>query len=229
MNKKIPPLHSLTWLWCSLFAYSVLFGLLQKLLSSVPGLPEGIVLLLSCAVASAIPLLWSSLVSGEAPHFSSQKASLGTLVFLISVALSGNLAVMVLTPVLERVWNLVGFTAQAAAVGEEIATPLLAIYICIVGPVLEELIYRGVVLRRLLPGGARQAILLSALCFGLMHHDLNQGLSAFWCGLIFGYAALHYGLGTSIGLHIAGNSIAEALPLLRQVPWLSWLWCLSRW
>lgn len=154
MNKKIPPLHSLTWLWCSLFAYSVLFGLLQKLLSSVPGLPEGIVLLLSCAVASAIPLLWSSLVSGEAPHFSSQKASLGTLVFLISVALSGNLAVMVLTPVLERVWNLVGFTAQAAAVGEEIATPLLAIYICIVGPVLEELIYRGVVLRRLLPGCA---------------------------------------------------------------------------
>ena len=153
MNKKIPPLHSLTWLWCSLFAYSVLFGLLQKLLSSVPGLPEGIVLLLSCAVASAIPLLWSSLVSGEAPHFSSQKASLGTLVFLISMALSGNLAVMVLTPVLERVWNLVGFTAQAAAVGEEIATPLLAIYICIVGPVLEELIYRGVVLRRLLPGG----------------------------------------------------------------------------
>lgn len=216
MNKKIPPLHSLTWLWFSLFAYSVLFGLLQKLLSSVPGLPEGIVLLLSCAVASAIPLLWSSLVSGEAPHFSSQKASLGTLVFLISVALSGNLAVMVLTPVLERVWNLVGFTAQAAAVGEEIATPLLAIYICIVGPVLEELIYRGVVLRRLLPGGARQAILLSALCFGLMHHDLYQGLSAFWCGLIFGYAALYYGLGTSIGLHIAGNSIAEALPLLRQ-------------
>lgn len=66
-----------------------------------------------------------------------------------------------------------------------------------------------------------------------MHHDLYQGLSAFWCGLIFGYAALHYGLGTSIGLHIAGNSIAEALPLLRQaallVPWLSWLWCLSRW
>lgn len=204
-----------------------------KLLSSVPGLPEGIVLLLSCAVASAIPLLWSSLVSGEAPHFSSQKASLGTLVFLISVALSGNLAVMVLTPVLERVWNLVGFTAQAAAVGEEIATPLLAIYICIVGPVLEELIYRGVVLRRLLPGGARQAILLSALCFGLMHHDLYQGLSAFWCGLIFGYAALHYGLGTSIGLHIAGTALLWRCRYCARrallVPWLPWLWCLSRW
>lgn len=216
MIKKIPPLHSLTWLWCSLLAYSVLFGSLQKLLSSVAALPESIVLILSGAVASAVPLLWSALASGEVPRFSSQKASLGSVVFLMSVALSGNLAVMVLTPLLERVWNLAGFTAQAAAVGEEIATPLLAMYICIVGPVLEELIYRGVVLRRLLPGGARQAILLSALCFGLMHHDLYQGLSAFWGGLIFGYAALHYGLGTSIGLHIAGNSIAVALPLLRQ-------------
>lgn len=233
MNKKIPPLHSLTWLWCSLFAYSVLFGLLQKLLSSVPGLPEGIVLLLSCAVASAIPLLWSSLVSGEAPHFSSQKASLGTLVFLISVALSGNLAVMVTYPGsragVEPGW----LHRQAAAVGEEIATPLLAIYICIVGPVLEELIYRGVVLRRLLPGGARQAILLSALCFGLMHHDLYQGLSAFWCGLIFGYAACTTDWGRP------SDCTSPETALLRRcrycarrallVPWLSWLWCLSRW
>lgn len=216
MVKKFPPLHSLTWLWCSLLAYSALFGALQKLLSSVPGLPEGIVLILSGVVASAIPLLWSARANGEVPHFPSRKASLGSLFFLMSVALSGNLAVMVLTPLFERVWNLIGFTAQAAAVGEEIATPLLTMYICIVGPVLEELIYRGVVLRRLLPGGARQAILLSALCFGLMHHDLYQGLSAFWGGLVFGYAALHYGLGASIGLHIAGNSIAVALPLLRQ-------------
>lgn len=86
----------------------------------------------------------------------------------------------------------------------------------IVGPALEEPIYRGVVLRSLLSGGARQAILLSALCFGLMHHALYQGLSAFWCGLFFGYAALHDGLGMPIGLHIVGNSIAVALPLLRQ-------------
>ena len=30
------------------------------------------------------------------------------------------------------------------------------------------------------------------------------------------YAALHDGLGMPIGLHIVGNSIAVALPLLRQ-------------
>ena len=216
MVKKFSPMHSLTWMWCSLFAYGAVFGLLQKLLSSVPNLPESVVLLLSGAAASAIPLFWSARTGGEAPRFPSRKPSPGALIFLMSLALSGNLAVMVLTPIVDQVWNLAGFTAQAVAVEEEIATPLLAVYICIVGPVLEELIYRGVVLRRLLPRGARQAILLSALCFGLMHHDLYQGLSAFWCGLIFGYAALHYGLGASIGLHIVGNSIAVVLPLLRQ-------------
>ena len=87
---------------------------------------------------------------------------------------------------------------------------------CLAGPVLEELVYRGVVLPRLQPYGARLAILLSALCFGLMHHDLYQGLSAFWCGLVYGYAALHYGLGVSVALHIAGNSLAMVLPLLRD-------------
>lgn len=216
MIKKISPPHSLSWLWCSLLTYGVLFGLLQKLLSFVPGLPEGAVLLLSGAAASAVPLLWSALAGGDSPSLPAQHAAPGPLLVLMSVALSGNFAVMILTPVLEQVWSLAGFTAQAVPVGEEIATPLLALYICVAGPVLEELIYRGVVLRRLLPGGRRQAILLSALCFGLMHHDLYQGLSAFWCGLIFGYAALRYGLGASIGLHITGNTIAVALPLLRQ-------------
>lgn len=81
---------------------------------------------------------------------------------------------------------------------------------------LEELIYRGVVQRRLEPYGARLAVGLSALCFGLVHHDLYQGLSAFLGGLVFGYAALTYGLGLSIGLHIAGNTLAMALPLLRE-------------
>lgn len=214
MVKKIPPLRSLTWLWGSLLAYGALFGLLQKILSFIPGLPEGAGLLLISAVSSAVPLTWAALTTRDAPPFSASKPSSASLVFFMSVSLSGSLAVTMLTPLLEQMLNLAGFTALAA--GEEPAAPVLVLYICVAAPVLEELVYRGVVLRRLLPGGARQAVLLSALCFALMHHDLYQGLAAFWGGLIFGCAALHYGLRTSIGLHITGNSIAMALPLLRH-------------
>lgn len=216
MNKRLPPLHSLTWMWCSLLAYGVLFLVLQRVLPSAFRLPESVVLLFCGTAASAVPLLWAALTRGSAARFSPRKVSAGPMVFLFSAAVSGNLAVTLLTPLLERLWRLAGFTAQAVALGEETPTPLLAAYICVIGPVLEELVYRGVVLRRLLPGGERQAVVLSALCFALMHHDLYQGLSAFWSGLIFGYAALRYGLAASVGLHIAGNSIAVALPLLRQ-------------
>ena len=214
MVKKIPPLHSLTWLWGSLLAYSLLFGLLQKILFFIPGVSEGTVLLLSSAVSSAVPLIWSASTGGGTPPFPASKASPGLLVFLMSISLSDNLVLSLLTPVLEEIWGLVGFTALPA--GAATVTPLLVLYICVVAPVLEELVYRGVVLRRLMPGGERQAIVLSALCFALIHHDLYQGLSAFWGGLIFGYAALRHGLRVSVGLHVAGNSIAMALTLLQQ-------------
>lgn len=206
--------RSLTWLWLSLLAYGVVFGLLQKYLPAF-GLPEGAVLLLCAGAASAIPLFCAATGGRQAPEFPTERASAGSLIVLMSVALTGNFAVMLLTPVLERLWGLAGFTAQAAAGGDETITPLLALYVCVAGPVLEELIYRGVVMRRLLPG-PRRAILLSALCFGLMHHDLYQGMSAFLGGLVFGYAALRYGLAASIGLHITSNTIAVLLPLLRQ-------------
>ena len=214
MVKKIPPLHSLTWLWFSLLTYSLLFWLLQKILFFIPGVSEGTVLLLSSAVSSAVPLIWSASTGDGTPPFPATKASPGLLVFLMSISLSGNLAISLFTPVLEQIWNLVGFTALPA--GDATATPLLVLYICVVAPILEELVYRGVVLRRLLPGGERQAILLSALCFAFMHHDLYQRLAAFWGGLILGYAALHHGLRVSVGLHVAENSIAMALTLLQQ-------------
>lgn len=207
--------YRLTWLWLSLLGYSVLFGLMQKYLPLIPGLSEGTVLLLCGAVASAVPLLFAAYGGWKAPPLPAEQPSAGELVFLMSVALTGNFAVMFLTPVLERLWALAGLAAEPASGGDEIITPLLAVYVCVAGPMLEELIYRGVVMRHLLPG-PRRAILISALCFGLMHHDLYQGMSAFLGGLVFGYTALRYGLIASMGLHIANNTFAVALPLLRQ-------------
>lgn len=206
----------LAGLWYSLLAYSLIFGLLEKILSLFPGLPQGVVLMVCALAASTAPLAWFSYAGEGAPSFHPRRPSPRSLLFLFSLSLTGNLGIMVLTPLLEKVWKLAGLTAQAGPVGEEPATLLITLYICLVGPLLEELVYRNVVLRSLLPGGHRQAIFLSALCFGLMHHDLYQGLTAFLGGLVLGYAALHYGLAASIGLHMAGNTLALILPLLRQ-------------
>lgn len=202
-------------LWLALLAYSVLFALLQQRLLPSLGLPEGAVLCLSALVAS-MPALALGL-SRTAPAFPREKLRPATPVFLLCVALTGNLAVTAVVPLLETLWRGLGYTAQAAAGGDETLTPLLAVYICLVGPVLEELVYRGVVLPRLRPAGAWTAVVLSAVCFGLMHHDLYQGLAAFWGGLVYGWAALYYGLRLSVVLHILNNSVAVALPLLREL------------
>lgn len=207
--------RSLAPVWAVLLAYSALFGLLQKFVFTPLGVPEGLTLLACSVLASAVPLAWNALRPAPRPAHDRQVPRPGTVGFLFCLALTGNLAVTLLTPLLERLWKPLGLTALPPP-GGDAPTFWLVFYICLAGPVLEELVYRGVVLPRLQPYGARLAILLSALCFGLMHHDLYQGLSAFWCGLVYGYAALHYGLGVSVALHIAGNSLAMVLPLLRD-------------
>lgn len=208
--------RSLALLWLSLLAYSALFGLLQKILLPRFGLPGDVSVLISIGVASAVPLAYGAALGPAGTARPRRTPRPGAVIYLFCLAQAGGLVVMALTPLLEQLWKLAGYTAQPPAAAEGMTTPLELLYICVLGPVLEELIYRGVVQRRLEPYGARLAVGLSALCFGLVHHDLYQGLSAFLGGLVFGYAALTYGLGLSIGLHIAGNTLAMALPLLRE-------------
>ncbi|MFP9075396.1 CPBP family intramembrane glutamic endopeptidase, partial [Enterococcus faecalis] len=48
------------------------------------------------------------------------------------------------------------------------------LYICVIGPIIEELIYRGTLMTQLKKYGIHFAILFSAFYFGLIHHDLYQ-------------------------------------------------------
>lgn len=206
---------ALNHLWLSLLGYSILFGLLHRWVMPRLGLPEGAVLLLCGVLASAVPLVWAAADGMPSPPRPAVRPRAESLVFLMSLAIAGNLVLSLLSPRLELLWKPLGLTALPAPGGDESLTLPVALYICAVGPLLEELVFRGVLMRRLGPAGARTAVLVSALCFGLVHHDLYQGLSAFWCGLVYGWAALRYGLGVSVGLHMAGNTVAVALQLLQ--------------
>ena len=82
------------------------------------------------------------------------------------------------------------------------------LYIYVIGPIIEELIYRGTLMTQLKKYGINFAILFSAFYFGLIHHDLYQGISAGLGGIIFGYVAYRYSLLYSIVLHINSNTFA---------------------
>nr|WP_262904866.1 CPBP family intramembrane glutamic endopeptidase [Hymenobacter pini] len=84
--------------------------------------------------------------------------------------------------------------------------------LCIVAPVLEELLLRGVVLQGLLrnfPNRPWIAIGQSALIFGIMHMNPPQSLATFGLGLLMGW--LYYrtrSLWLCMGAHFVNNFFA---------------------
>ncbi|MBJ6143334.1 CPBP family intramembrane glutamic endopeptidase [Hymenobacter sp. BT559] len=99
--------------------------------------------------------------------------------------------------------------------------PVLAFGIgSIVGPVLEEYLFRGVLLQGLLRNYRPWvAIAQSALLFGVFHFNPAQSLSATLMGLVVGW--LYYrtqSLGLCIGLHALNNAFAFTMLRFSSTP-----------
>ncbi|KFI84381.1 CAAX protease self-immunity [Bifidobacterium reuteri DSM 23975] len=90
-------------------------------------------------------------------------------------------------------------------------TVTMWLYIGLFGPICEEVMFRGVLMKELKPLGRNFAIVTSALAFGLFHGDFVQGTFAFLFGLILGFVAMEYSLIWSIALHIFNNAVLSGL------------------
>ena len=88
----------------------------------------------------------------------------------------------------------------------------------IFGPVLEELIFRKLMLDRTRGYGEKTAIIFSAVCFGLFHGNLTQFLYAACVGLFLGYVYCKTGkvLYTMI-MHMLLNACSSAILLMIPV------------
>ncbi len=85
----------------------------------------------------------------------------------------------------------------------------------IVGPVCEELFFRKAMMDRLSGIHPTDAILFTALLFGLVHGNLTQFLYAFPLGVLLGYVYHRTGkIGNTIALHIGINLIGGIVPQL---------------
>lgn len=85
----------------------------------------------------------------------------------------------------------------------------------ILAPVCEELVFRKVLVDRVLPYGEWPAILFSGLCFGLFHGNLTQFFYTFLLGGILAYVYLRTGnILYTIGIHACINFLGGVLPLL---------------
>ncbi|KEI89469.1 CAAX protease [Clostridium botulinum B2 433] len=104
------------------------------------------------------------------------------------------------------------------------SAPLLLQFIslCIIAPIFEEIIYRGIMLEKLNKRcGATKAILISSLFFGIMHFNLHQGVNAFFIGVVMGVIYIKTdSLLLTILLHFVNNLyylIAQYIPYLDQI------------
>jgi len=85
------------------------------------------------------------------------------------------------------------------------------LYIALLGPVLEEILCRGMILRVGSSISNKFGIILSALLFSFMHMNFLQGINTFVMGLILGYITIKSGsIIPAIIAHIFNNSLAVA-------------------
>lgn len=110
--------------------------------------------------------------------------------------------------------------------------PLVLATAVLVGPVCEELIFRGVLLRGFLENyGRRTAILLSSLLFAFIHLNPWQAVSGFFIGCLFAWFVARTGsiLPAAAG-HVMCNGIAAvAMRLNTGIPGITTEGFLPRW
>ncbi len=168
---------------------------------------------------TAAPL--AILVIGKpAPYLPSptkQKASplmLGTVFCLMMTAsVGGSIISTILMSIAEMITGH-SYENTLNALITETPMPLILLLVVIVGPFVEELVFRHALMRRLLPHGEVGAILLSGITFGLMHGNFFQLFYTTAIGILLAYVyARTRNLLYPLLLHMLFNFWGSVLPL----------------
>ncbi len=83
---------------------------------------------------------------------------------------------------------------------------IVFLFTVVIGPIMEELVFRKVLIDRIIVFGDRTAILVSGLIFGLVHGNLYQFFYAFFLGCLFAYIYIRTGrVRLTISFHMVVN------------------------
>lgn len=95
------------------------------------------------------------------------------------------------------------------------ASPLLiAVVVVIVGPLMEEIIYRKLMIDKVMVYSPSAAVFLSGLCFAFFHTNIYQFFYAFFIGLVFGIVYINTGrLRYTFFLHACSNALGSLIPM----------------
>lgn len=136
---------------------------------------------------------------------------------ILCVFMTAQFTFSMFASLLEAALNVVGYSSMEsieAATGGSLTFSMF-LYASFVGPVIEEIVYRGFLFRALRKYGKMFAIVTSALLFGIMHANLPQMAFAAAVGFVLAYVTEEYSIKWAIALHVINNFVfAELLSFL---------------
>ena len=96
------------------------------------------------------------------------------------------------------------------------STPIpLILFVAIIGPIFEELIFRGLLLKKLRVYGDKTAIIYTSIAFGLFHTNISQILFAAVIGVVLGYVVCKTNnIKYSIMIHIIINMLSSIATII---------------
>lgn len=177
--------------------------------------------LLSYTAAMGIPLVLAALILR--PHRGSvspyQMPSDWTLfAYYMVFALAATVLLSLTTDSMERIFacfHVLELTPDYLLPAAPAALVLYLIRLSILPALLEELLFRGVLLRSFRQFGDAFALVASSVSFGLIHYTMSKDINGFILGMILGYCVIRTG---SVFTAISARFLTLLLPLtLRMV------------
>ena len=149
-------------------------------------------------------------MSYSEPLFSHKKTmTVKSFFIILTVFMAAQVVFSICGMGLELGLNQIGYSIleelKSASSGS--TTISMFLYASFLGPISEEIIFRGFILRGFEKYGKRYAIIISALLFGAFHGNLIQSIFAMLVGLVLGYIATEYSIKWSIIIHIINNFV----------------------
>ena len=166
--------------------------------------------LAACILAVVLIWAWKGKVFFRSLWKSGETMTPAAFFQLVCVFISGQLAFQICATIQEAVLNQFGLSIleamerATAGTGDSLT---MFLYMSLGAPRVEEIIFRGAVLRGLEKHGQRFAILVSALLFGLFHGNIIQSPYAFVVGLVLGYVTVKYNIVWAMVLHMINNML----------------------
>ena len=118
---------------------------------------------------------------------------------------------------IEQYFNFSGNMPSMPLTDDPLVLFLYGIVIVIIPPLVEEMLFRGMILQSLRRYGDGFAVVASAFLFGFYHANFAQSVFAIICGLAMGFVVIRTGsLLPSILIHMVNNSVSLGLEMVQR-------------